>query len=79
MQTRIQKWGNSLALRIPRLFAIQTGIDKDSLVDVSVIDNQLVITPLAPSYSLEDLLRGIDEDNIHDEVQVDAPVGREVW
>ncbi len=33
MKTRIQKWGNSLALRIPKSFAVETGLDQDVLVD----------------------------------------------
>jgi antitoxin MazE len=79
MQARIQKWGNSLALRIPRPFATQAGIDNDSLVDVSIVENRLVITPLGPSYSLAELLRDVTEDNIHDEVDAGAPVGNEAW
>jgi len=79
MQARIQKWGNSLALRIPRPFAAQAGIENDSLVDVSIVDDRLVITPLAPKYSLVELLRGVTKDNIHGEIDTGGPAGNEVW
>ena len=36
METRVQKWGNSLALRIPKLFTSQIGLEPNSLVELSV-------------------------------------------
>jgi antitoxin MazE len=80
MKTRVQKWGNSLALRIPKVFAAEVGISQDSLVDVSLVDERLVITPLpGPSVALEHLLAGITEENIHEEVDTGPSVGREAW
>ncbi|MBM4328142.1 MAG: AbrB/MazE/SpoVT family DNA-binding domain-containing protein [Deltaproteobacteria bacterium] len=80
MKMRIQKWGNSLALRIPKAFAAEVGISQDSLVDVSLVDERLVITPLpVPSVTLEHLLAGITEENMHEEVDTGPSVGREAW
>lgn len=79
MQARIQKWGNSLALRIPRPFAAEAGLENESLVDLSVVDDRVVITPLSPRYSLEVLLRGVTKDNLHGEVETGAPSGNEAW
>src|SRR5688572_9719403 len=60
MKTRIQKWGNSLALRIPKSFALETGLDQDAMVDVALVDGKLIVTPLqTPSITLEQLLAGI--------------------
>jgi antitoxin MazE len=57
MKTRIQKWGNSLALRIPKSFALESGLDQDALVDVALVDGKLVVTPLpTPAISLEALI-----------------------
>ncbi len=80
MRTQIQKWGNSLALRIPKSFATESSIEEGSLVDMSIIEGRLVIEPISePTYSLEELLAGITKENIHAEVDTGSPTGKEVW
>jgi len=80
MQTRIQKWGNSLGLRIPKAFAEEAGVQAGSEVDLSVEDGDLIIRPTRlPKYELRILLRRVTAKNVHDEVETGEPVGREVW
>ena len=80
MQTKIQKWGNSLALRIPKAFASDTQLEHNSLVDLSLTDGQIVIKPLEKSvWTLEELLSGINESNIHSEVDTGEINGNEIW
>ena len=80
MQTRIQKWGNSLALRIPRSFALEAHLQQDSLVDIALVDGKLVVTPVTEAaQTLEQLLAGITEDNLHGEVDTGPATGHEVW
>jgi antitoxin MazE len=80
MKTRIQKWGNSLALRIPKSFAVETGLDQDVLVEVTLVDGKLIVTPLpAPSMTLEQLLAGVTDANRHAEIDTGESVGNEVW
>ena len=80
MQTRIQRWGNSLALRIPKAFAMETKIDQDTLVDVSMVDGNIVVSPVRQTgFELEQLLAGVTEENLHQEWQTGSPIGREVW
>ena len=80
MRTQIQKWGNSLALRIPKSFATESSIEEGSLVDMSIIEGRLVIEPICePTYTLEDLLARITKENIHAEVDTGSPTGKEVW
>ncbi len=80
MRTKIQKWGNSLAIRIPKAFAREIGVDHHSDVDITVAEGQLVVSPLdAPEYSLERLLQGVTEDNLHPEVDTGSVAGREAW
>lgn len=80
MRLRVQKWGNSLALRIPAAFARETGIGPGEAVDLEMDGNRLIITPSpAGPYSLAELLGGITEDNRHETVETGAPEGREVW
>lgn len=80
MQTKIKKWGNSLALRIPKSFALNANLRQDKLVDISIDKEKIIITPIGEKeYSLDDLLAGVSEDNLHDEIDTGAPVGKEIW
>jgi len=80
MLTKIQKWGNSLALRIPKAFALDAQLENDSFVEISLVDGQIIITPVVtPIWTLEELLAGINKNNIHDEIDTGFAVGNEVW
>ncbi len=81
MQAKIQKWGNSLAVRIPKAFIEEAHVAYGTPVDLSVIDGKIVIEPChaEPKERLEDLLKGVTERNIHAEVETGKAVGREVW
>ncbi len=80
METRVQKWGNSLALRIPKPLANQVGLDVSSPVRVSLRGEELVITPITPPrLKLDDLLAQVTEHNLHGEVDTGPAVGREEW
>jgi len=80
MKTRVQKWGNSLALRIPKPFAVEIGLDRDSTVEMSMIDGKLVIAPvIEPALTLEHLLAQVTKDNLHTETEIGPAVGQEAW
>jgi antitoxin MazE len=80
MQTKIQRWGNSLGLRIPRSFAEEAGVEAGSQVDLSVRDGDLVVrTTKRRKYRLSELLKKVTIKNLHGEVDAGGPVGREVW
>ncbi len=69
MRCKVKKWGNSLAIRIPKAFANQVGFQQDGEVDISVVDGQLVVSQrVGRTPSLEDLLADVTEDNLHREV-----------
>jgi len=80
VQTKIQKWGNSLGLRIPRSFAHEAQVEAGAAVDLSVENGRLLIRPLrVRKYSLNVLLRKITRRNLHGEVSTGRAVGRESW
>ena len=80
MKTRVQKWGNSLALRIPKSFAAEAGIHEDAPVELSLVEGRLVVQPITPPpLRLDDLLRGITEENCPGEWNTGPAVGKEVW
>ncbi|MDA2939103.1 AbrB/MazE/SpoVT family DNA-binding domain-containing protein [Acidobacteria bacterium AH-259-A15] len=80
MLTKVQKWGNSLGLRIPKSFAAEAHIKAGSTVDICVENGGLVIRPVhRPKYVLRELLKEVSSKNLHEEVTTGEPVGREAW
>ena len=80
MHTRIQKWGNSLALRIPKAFADETGLNTGSPVEIKVVDGKIVIVPVhKATYQLDNLLSGITDENRHGSIDTGDPTGNESW
>ena len=80
MLTKVQKWGNSLALRIPKAFARDAQLENNSLVEINLVEGQIIVKPVqAPRWTLDELLAGITNKNIHHEVDADSAVGNEVW
>jgi antitoxin MazE len=75
----IQKWGNSLALRIPKRLADQAGVSAGSKVEVTAVEHKIVIRPIKRRYRLKDLVQGITPENVHAEIDLAAAVGNEVW
>jgi antitoxin MazE len=80
MKAQVQKWGNSLALRIPRAIAGDCGLSSGSEVELSLEDGRLTITPISSwSLKLESILDQIHPEELHREVETGGPVGNEVW
>ena len=79
MQARIQKWGNSLALRIPKSFALETMIQQDTLVDHTLQDGKLIISPVSACDTLDEMLAQITPENLHFEQDFGQSAGQEIW
>ena len=80
MLTKIQKWGNSLGLRIPKAFAAEAEVQAGSTVDICVENGDLVVRPVhRRQYVLSELLKGVNSSNLHEEIGTGDPVGREAW
>ena len=80
MKTAIQRWGNSLALRIPRTYATETRISEGSEVELTLKSGTLVVRPVVRKrYALTDLLKRITPANRHGSVESGPAVGREAW
>ena len=80
METRVQRWGNSLALRIPKLLADEAGLKDNSPVQLALRDKLLVVVPIrTPAISLDALLAQVTTNNLHSEVQTGPAVGGEAW
>jgi antitoxin MazE len=80
MRTKVVKWGNSLGLRIPKSFAGDLQVADGSTVELTLEDGHLLIRAVPEiEYSLESLLEGVTDENLHAEVDTGGPVGREAW
>jgi len=80
MKTKVQMWGDSLAVRIPGPFAEEVGLQNETPVEMMLQDGKLVISRAgAASFTLKELLKGITPENIHGELNSGDPAGNEVW
>lgn len=79
MQTQVQKWGNSLAIRIPKPFAAELGLGQNSAITLSVVEGKLILEPVKPTYALADLLAQVKPENLHAEIETGQVVGNEAW
>jgi antitoxin MazE len=68
MKTRIQKWGNSLAVRVPKPFADGLGLKEDSPVEMALETGAIIVRPdLDRTFDLDALLAKVSDENIHPE------------
>ena len=80
MKARVQKWGNSLAVRIPKSFAQEVGLAANAAVELSLVGGALLVQPVAPQPpTLDELLRGVTDDNRPGEWDTGPAAGREAW
>ena len=79
MKARVQKWGNSLAIRIPAAVAKEAGLGQDAQVDMSLSGGAIVIKPAPERPTLEELIARITPESLHGEWDTGPAVGKEVW
>ena len=78
MEATVQKWGNSLGIRIPNLIVREFSLQNGSVVNISDNGNEIVIKPVRKN-RLSEMLDTINDQNIHQEVATTGPVGKEIW
>jgi len=78
MKATIQKWGNSLGIRIPKVIAADLELENGSEVELFEESNRIIIKP-QNRHQLRDLLSAINDKNLHGEIETGDPVGRESW
>ncbi len=78
MQTQIQKWGNSLGIRIPKTIANELNLEQGAYVNLEVLEKQILIS--SEITKLDSLLNEITKENQHHEIlNLDYKVGKEEW
>ncbi|NDJ21552.1 AbrB/MazE/SpoVT family DNA-binding domain-containing protein [Nostoc sp. B(2019)] len=80
MTAVVAKWGNSLAIRIPKSIAEQAHVTEGIGIDFSVEGNSIIITPQKRrKYTLDELLEGMTPENFHSEFETGNAVENEDW
>lgn len=79
MKTKIQKWGNSLGVRLPKNITESKSLREGSGVSVVLKNNQIVIEPVDEETSLSSLLSEITAENLHGETEWSEAQGNEIW
>ncbi|OQW50822.1 MAG: MazE family transcriptional regulator [Proteobacteria bacterium SG_bin7] len=78
MSVKIQKWGNSLGVRIPKTVIEKVNLSENSEVEIESKNGTIVIFPAKKEYSLDSLLEQITKNNLHSEKDFKTE-GNEVW
>jgi len=78
MEAVIQKWGNSLGIRIPNLITKEYSLKNGSIVNISNNGKEITIKPIQ-NYKLSEMLNNINEKNLHEEIDWGKPVRKEIW
>jgi antitoxin MazE len=80
MSIKIAKWGNSLGIRIPKHLAQKIRLQEGDEIEISTAEDKLIVTPLKrKKYTLDELLEGMGENNLHSEIDWGETMGREQW
>ncbi|MDH2908491.1 MAG: AbrB/MazE/SpoVT family DNA-binding domain-containing protein [Candidatus Eremiobacteraeota bacterium] len=78
MKATIARWGNSLAVRLPKDALLQARLAEGDVVEISVRDGALALLPRREEPSLSELVAAIAPENLHGETFV-GPHGAELW
>jgi antitoxin MazE len=80
MHVRVQKWGNSLAVRIPKPLAKDADVTEGTVLNLAVSEGKVIATPVQPKkLTLEQLLSKVTKKNRHPEIDTGKRVAREAW
>jgi antitoxin MazE len=80
MQVRVQKWGNSLAVRIPKPLAEDAAVKEGTVLNLAVSEGKVIAVPVRKKkLSLKQMLAQVTRKNLHAEVDFGSAVGREIW
>lgn len=79
MRVLVKKWGNSASVRIPAAVMEAAKLSVDQPVDIREEAGRVIIEPVRePRFDLAELLSAVTDENIHDEIDFGAPVGKEL-
>ncbi|MEX1027642.1 MAG: AbrB/MazE/SpoVT family DNA-binding domain-containing protein [Candidatus Paceibacterota bacterium] len=77
--TKVQQWGNSYGIRLPRDIAHKLGLETGSVLDIEVEGDAVVLRVPKSKDTVTDLARQITPENRHDEIDWGGPLSDEIW
>jgi len=77
MRTRIAKWGNSLALRLPKAITSSHFMKEGTEIELTEHPEGILLRPAGTSYELEQLLKGVRKGNLHSGIETGEQTGKE--
>jgi len=79
MEIKLQKWGNSLGIRIPSNILKSLNLNINDIVNIKEEEEKIIITKVEKKISLEEKIKAYEGKNISKEFEWDEPRGREIW
>jgi len=79
VRTQVVGWGNSQAVRLPKVILDQAQMREGDEVEIKVENGRIALVPLNMKRTLESLVEAITPENRHQEQEWGKPVGNEVW
>ena len=80
MEIKIQKWGNSDGIRIPKSILKSLNIKTNDILNIEQIENKIVITiPKRKKISLKEEFMRYNGKNLAKDFVWDESVGKEIW
>ena len=79
MKAKVAKWGNSLALRLPKALVQAYAVKEGTDVELTEQANGILLKPVGQHYDLHDLLKQVRPENCHDSLETGESIGRETW
>lgn len=80
MRAQVKKWGNSASVRIPAAVMEAAAMYIDQPVDIREENGRVVIEPVTgPAYDLEEMVKAMRPENLHEEADFGPAVGKEIW
>ncbi len=77
--TKVKKWGNSASVRIPSEVLAVSRLKLDDPITISVDHNRIIIEAVRKKYQLDELLKQMNDENLHQEIDFGGAVGNEEW
>jgi len=80
MEIRLQKWGNSVGIRIPNSLIKSLNLKVDDILNIREEDNKIVISKSKNmKINLQELFTNYDGENVTKEFSWDDSRGKEIW
>lgn len=80
MEAKIQKWGNSVEIRIPSSILKSLNIKTNDILNIEQEEDKIVIRiPKKKKISLEERFNNYHGENLSKDFSWDDPMGEEIW